>query len=59
MLHIRVNTTNFSFFQVFCQLSVTQRLEDISCLGCAVAVAVTVDMEVGRRLCKFIHVTLD
>jgi hypothetical protein len=32
-----------------------QRLEDISCLVCAVAV--TVDMEVGRSLRKFIHVT--
>jgi hypothetical protein len=53
--------TNDFFFQKICQLSVKQRLEDISYLGCAVAVtvAVTVDMEVGCSLRKFIHVTLD
>ena len=50
---IRVHTATFSTF--FANYRI-QRLEDISRLGCAVAMT---DIEVGRRLRKFIHVTLD
>lgn len=48
---------NDFYFFFFGHSSVIQWFEDISYLGCAVAV--TVNMEVGRRLREFIHVALD